>query len=835
MNSRLKLSLGVAATLAAAGGVLYVLLSGNPESSSLARPTSPAVELPRAGGPVGEGLGAGTGETASRQEVGGAPPPSQQLRIEVLNEDETPVARADVVLLRETRVLAHGTTGADGRTVVPMPEGRAEVAVVRGPALLYRGVLAAEEGSATLHIPLGALVEGTVLVEGAPPRQPLVLTLETARGAARPPSPPAFLAAFLGLEPRGDPAFLLPTGPGGDFRFSGLPSEWSGRLVFPRGYVLETENPETFLPLLDLPHPATGLVLRLRPVPAITGRVLAPGRADPVPATAIRFEFLLENGSTGGSLEADAEGRFRIPLNRGLPRLARLDFQAPGTGSLALEIRDVPASGKDLGDVVLGARRSVPFRTVDDHGEAVAGSVARIPGDFDVPPSDPTDAGGGSALEKAPLGAFSMVVDALGYRRAVVSVPPRLSSPLPVVLVKSTQLEILLATQDGEPAAGTTLILASSQPLFDEDMDEDSPSSVQEELGGSPRGRETSVKTPGGPPSTTDSVPVPEEGRVLLTGIRPGVPIHVEVFDPVPGSAPLVEAEVVPLHEGEWRRMEIRVPGKRGILSGRVVDAQGRPVVGAAILVRAGGGDPSAGPSRGARIVPMSDAEGRFRVAPFFQDHFDLEATHAGFLPAILLDAALPPDGGELEVVLEEGVGRTVWAEVAGPSGERLPIPFLQAKMGPFGLRGKKLGDGRFRFDRLPAGEMELSALIGGRTFRKIHSTDVARAVLEVPASGSVRITWKTPLPPDTLRLLVLIPLGDSNQSFHKALPAGPEAPGSLRLPLVFPGDYRVQILFHAASTGYAEPPKETWNLPGTLKVTAGQEASLALEDLAGS
>ncbi len=833
-----RIGLGVLALVAVAVGILFFGNQGEGGGPGPREGSRAGSALPGTAGedrgpvPVAPSEGTG-GERRTLAPGDRGPGEGGLLDFVILHEDETPVGDAAVLLFRGEEVLDHARTDRNGTAGFAALFAPAEVAGVLGHRLLFRNPVPPGPGEHTIRIPLGAVVAGRVLVNGAPPNELLELHLFQELPVPPEVRAPAFLEAALGVQGGFSDRRVGSTALDGGFRFADLPPDWSGRLFFPPGFTLEENGSGA----LVLAHPARDLLLPLVGTPAISGVVLDPRKGEPVAGA--RIDYNLVAGSQTKArvgFKADGKGRFRIPLDFGSLERASLDILAPGVGTLSLEIHDVDGErGRDLGDLVLHPVRTVAFQVRDEKGKPVAGALARLEGKGR--PGEPTDAAGLGTLADAPLAPFTMTVDALGFRQAAVTVTAALDGPLPVTLERSGRLEILIQDPDGKPVRGLVLILTAPRELLEkESFQRLAPfpaDSIQARLGASTAQDAEWFPNPDGSwKSLRFSFEPGEDGRVLLSGLRSGIPFDVDVREPMEGAQPLAARKGVILDRGEWRRLVLSVPGAPRLLTGRVVDGQGNPLR-AWIQIRAKmkrNAGAWAGPASSNSGIP-TDEQGRFRLEGIYADAVDLEGKCQGFLPKTVLGLPVPRDGKEIEIVLEKGPGRAVRLEIAGPGGQRIPAEGVGARRGPFHLAyGRREEDGRFLVEGLPSGRVELIATVGGREFSQLHDTAEPEATLQVPAFGSVRVRWSAPIPARTNSFLELVPEDSPGEKLeHQFLEKG-EPPGFLLLPIVFPGRYRCRItLFSNDSGGDWVFPPEVWRASAPVTVRAGEEASVSL------
>lgn len=165
-----------------------------------------------------------------------------------------------------------------------------------------------------------------------------------------------------------------------------------------------------------------------------------------------------------------------------------------------------------------------------------------------------------------------------------------------------------------------------------------------------------------------------------------------------------------------------------GALHGRVVDAGGRPIAGARVLVASAGGFgplpldqvPEDSPLARGRSETRSAADGTFRIARPTGAGLRISVRSPGFAPLRSERGQAPPDGDLGDLALEAGAvleGRVVdrggrpvaGVEVHAPAGARGGGPLIVGFTLPGTRVGLTDGEGRFRLDELATGPFQLN------------------------------------------------------------------------------------------------------------------------------
>jgi len=390
-------------------------------------------------------------------------------------------------------------------------------------------------------------IAGVVLLDGAPPKQPIDLEL--------------VLGGVLTRK--------LVTDEAGRFDVFAAGEETNFMLRAP-AFLLEDGESKEWRPLAGV-TPIHDMVLHLRTPPKIRGRVVT-ARGQPVADAhgicslrAQPSDFLIDSG--GLELDCDGEGRFEISLldlmfegvlkfRPGETCAGTLLFEVPRTGRCLLETGSFPPADHDLGDVVLEPVRVVGFVVRDEHGAPLSGAVARLDDHWLTKPSSATNREGRGELRCVPDRDVRVRFSALGYADRVLAVG--LGDEPDVWLEPATLLEVQL-----EPPANTygpfpEIVLKARDLLF-EPVDFPQPeltfdiNPIQTQLGASMNNGHGTTKDANGLRSNAHWNP-DAGGRVLIVGLRPDVSLTLEARDDA--GRVLARRELV-LSAGERKRLTL--------------------------------------------------------------------------------------------------------------------------------------------------------------------------------------------------------------------------------------------------------------------------------------
>ncbi|HEY3357906.1 MAG TPA: carboxypeptidase-like regulatory domain-containing protein [Polyangia bacterium] len=316
-----------------------------------------------------------------------------------------------------------------------------------------------------------------------------------------------------------------------------------------------------------------------------------------------------------------------------------------------------------------------------------------------------------------------------------------------------------------------------------------------------------------------------DAGRVVLKGVLPGgyflaawargFKYSVRMLEPPAGL-----------------RWEATVALTRGSeVHGKVLDDQGRPVAGAAIMAAAArrtyGVILARPPTFG--FSPRSDAEGKFVLSALDAGRFQLMADHPGF--TLGWSDAFPVDGttAVTGVIVRVMRGTSITGRVV--SAKKLPVPRATVRVGPSNMQvgGGSSREiqcdeyGRFDLGGLPATEMELVAMADGASSDR-HRFDLAakahhdEVVIPLVYEGTIagRVVGSDEQPIPDAEVVCLTVRGEA-VGVRPTLPETTDAAGRFTCRGLAPG---------AAYQINAQRPGSNWNIHPGLR-GAGAQAQL--------
>jgi uncharacterized GH25 family protein len=473
-------------------------------------------------------------------------------------------------------------------------------------------------------------------------------------------------------------------------------------------YELKVER-QGFAPArMELPDPAEGhawpeLRIVLHPGRTVSGLVVDAQQRPVAGAQAVLQPAsptnLLQRVLTARNVErieppavTDAAGRFVI---KNIPGgTFDLKVRARGFGPLTVPGLTVPAGngGTDLGTVVLAPGTALRGLVVDAQGQPIAGVEIRIKApDRDafplpaMPDRGPVEAVSGAdgtfLLEDlAPGGNLDLTATCPGYGPGSapgVAVPS--VEPVRLVLQSNVRVSGRALDPDGKPVSGASVVVAEETAMS---------------FGGQsslfPAGRSHRGTTA-------------DDGTFSLDDVSPG-PIELFADAPHHQQANLKGLEVKPGRD--LAGVEVVLPAG-GVVTGKVVSADGRPIPEATVAVNqpSPGGVPSFTAQR-----TTTDAGGEYRIEALSPGPHTLEARAEGYR-YLVHDVEVTPETSTVDFQLERGL--EVAGRVVDDAGNPVDGTLVSLRAG-LGARSSASaisgGDGAFRLTGIESGTYELTA-----------------------------------------------------------------------------------------------------------------------------
>ena len=405
------------------------------------------------------------------------------------------------------------------------------------------------------------------------------------------------------------------------------------------------------------------------------------------------------------------------------------------------------------------------FRVRGPSGAPIAGAVAVDDDDPDWR-SRPTDEDGRGRIENPGGRLDGLRVGAPGYRVQEVDLHHPHASPeqaFEVGLLRETRLVVRVHPPLGSVLEGLLLELRTRPHLFVHEGY--LPDPVHRAAG------ETGFFIAGGGDGGGEYVVYSlKAGQpVLASALATGTPLELSVADSFSGE--VHRETLAPLFEGEWREVDVHLLGGPRSFRVRVRSESGEPLEKADVSWK----------FREDRWRTVStDTEGVAVFEGLWSSRGTLIVERGGYVPILRTDHPVP-EGGQLEIHMIPGreVSVAVTDEAQTPMNCKVWARIEGS--GPF--HGERVESGRYRFEGLPPGPVEIVARVARREYVARVGALEAEARIEVPVHGRVVVDF--PEMDDTH--VALIPVGDEEAAFRSW---GLGRPAVFRH--VLPGEYEV-------------------------------------------
>lgn len=642
------------------------------------------------------------------------------LEVFVLAFGGEPVPEALVVAVRGSEILDQQKTDAAGRARLASAGGTGYLVAHALGYACHAEPAALEPGRHELVLGSGQQVTGTVYVDGAPASERIALRLEYAEGTSG--LPVELHAALAQASYPGLREVDAASDAFGGFRFEGLPADFRGQLAcLAEEFLLEDQEADSWRrPSLYLDGPRTGLALRLKRVPVLRGRILAADGGPPPAGTNVNAMLRYENHSMSTGRTVAADGSFRFVVRN--PRLTGLELgiQAPGVPSYEHAVEPIPADW-NLGDLRLPEVRLLPFLVLGPGGQPLADVPASA--DLGSSWSAPSD-GDGRGQIAAPLTDVELVARAAGYLSQPCRVAAGDPGPAVIHMQPANMLRVRVLTPDRQPETGMRIAVHSRGPLLEGD---DGLDTLRQRLSrGVMEGASWSAQ------SMMISFLPDEQGELVLTGLRAGAEIQLEVLPPAGAALHREQLPPMPAY-GELLREVIADQAGR-TFRGRVVDEAGRPIALAEVQIK-DGNDTLILASEQAVTGP----DGQFVMEQVHGPNVHLAIAAADFQPYQNESFPLPPEGEVSEFRLQRGGRLDLF--VQDEYGQALDGHAWGYAAGQW-FHSERLEKGHFRFRGLPEETLEARIHLGaGYVIREV-APGTPELHLTIPSFGRVELRF---------------------------------------------------------------------------------------------
>ena len=708
--------------------------------------------------------------------------------VRVIDEREQPVAGADVHRWTAAGAAAKLRTDRDGRAEFAAIDGAGGVLVRADNWTPLVRELASLRGEQVCTLPDGAVLDGQMLVDGAP--APAGLRLGLYAKLALPESAPRELREAVQYW---SPSSFAVTAAGGAFVFRGLTADRKVKLELPgtHWFGVEEGSIDQTSDFDDLStravQPARGVLLRTTRLPGVHGRVVWADDGSPVSAAELSVCAQFADGdggpificrgnddgtfATGFWPASSSWRRWRDPTKRVPLTSVQMSVQAAGSdGSIQMDL-DAKALAAMPVEVRLPRAIVTHFVVTDLEDHPIAGArVSAVPGTV-------TDDRGRGTFhgnrDKVLVGADGYQVQPARSHQPAAGTE---NDPLRFRLAPRNHLVLHVRDSAGGVAPIPFVRIRSrAGHLF---CGKRFHNSFDETFGGS-----FGISGANGRPQPDGSTEMYEwtcrtrldaNGRSELHSLEPGVPCTAEAsdsFNDVLASMPFVMPPA-----GETVTLDIVVPGTARTLRGRVQARDGTPLPKATI--RLGNGKQEAETS--------IKEDGSFTFAGVYGDGpFELRATASGYAKAART-IAIADAANEHVLVLDPG--QRVTLRIVDHEDRPVPAPARAEVIPGDSMHPQTLAPGEHLFTDLPSGVVTFESAFGGNRFRLAQDSANPNAVLRVPRPA--RIVVAAPKGASTDRLGARATrLDGAGEPFSLSVGASdPEAE------LLVPGRYRVEL-----------------------------------------
>ncbi|MES1245587.1 MAG: carboxypeptidase regulatory-like domain-containing protein [Acidobacteriota bacterium] len=429
-------------------------------------------------------------------------------------------------------------------------------------------------------------------------------------------------------------------------------------------------------------RPGEPLRITVSPGAAAAGRVLDPG-GRPLPGAIVLLQQDRPEDSKPIEALSGPEGRFLLPhLAAG-----RYDLRVTREGFAPARIAglEIPADSRavDLGDVRMEGSAAIEGRVLDDRGRPVSGAQVGLAISQEHQGDRP------SPVETGPDGAFrlrdlvrgeryDLWVQADGFvTRQAPGVEAPTAEPLRIELRRGRILAVRVVDPDGRPVPRARLSRLERMTMK---MD-----------GGSI-----------GSQSVSDAGETDDEGTLRIGGLEPGV---VDLQVEADGFQTLLARGLrVPENEAAG---PVEITLARGaVLEGRVLDGDGKPVLGASVRAfqedaeRPFGGPPGA----------TTDDEGRYRLTGLSPGSYQVAADSADIQASAQAPVEIRAAVQSLDLRFPKG--STVSGQVVDDRGS--PVAQARISLAPNGPATLSQADGTFTFRSVADGAFRLRGAAPG-------------------------------------------------------------------------------------------------------------------------
>ncbi len=565
-------------------------------------------------------------------------------RLAVFTEADAAVRGATVAVLEASGATWDANTDEDGAVRAPEADGEAQVFVAAAGRPLERFLISRAAGGHSVRLSQAfTQLAGIVTVGGVAPHAPLTVFFEPRPAPFAELELPEALRRKLDVAARRSAA----TDEAGRFAVDGVPLDWSGNAVAPRGHAVRRRDPnESPQRRIAIERPSTALVLEFERLPHLVGRFVDEAGAPAPAGSTLRAAIHNPGGRSisSSTTPLDADGRFEIALREARVQSVELALECD-SGQLKQtfsgeELRLDARGDLDAGTLVLSPRTPLRLRVLDWEGVALSKAKARVVGDSDW---SETDSSGECVVKTAAAGASTVRVVARGFSEERLSLQLPMDEVVEVRMRRANRLELELVDAMNAPLRHVLVRVESTgEPLFRASNAWYPDGESHELLRGTFAGGGEDVREPRR--GWFDAQPT-EGGQIAVEGLSPRAALKVSVLDQL--GQLLLERDLAALGEAEQRVERLRIDTPLLQLTGRVTDTLGQPIGGANLQLASPEpyGDP---------LSTRSDSSGRYTFRGLSGARVRLQVGAEGFVARTQLDVELRAPVNQFDLVLEK-------------------------------------------------------------------------------------------------------------------------------------------------------------------------------------
>ena len=591
--------------------------------------------------------------------------------------------------------------------------------VVNAPGHAPYGTVCVDSSPCVVVLPAGRVLGGAVLVDGAAAVDPIEIEVRSdLRLLEVQAAAPEALQA-IGIEPHATGRLRVVTS-GGQFRIEGLPENWSGRLRSNDWTLVAAavEGQKPALSWIELPEPREDVLVRLRRLAAIRGRVMRQDGRTPAAQASVAVAVADREQERIVAGRTNDRGEFALATPIEAAQILRLDVRVNTSSGLAGDWHfDRPPPHLDVGLLTMPGTRRITLAVIDGAGAAIVDAGARLEGaEVWQSPVGPEH----EIAVEGPTAACALEVSAPGFQPVRVEISAAAADTAHTVrLQTSNRLVVRFLGHDGAPEPDVLAVLVAPAPILDLAN------------GSTPRTRHLRE----GALERVSSRGAGEEwwlrpnqrGEIRITDLRPNVQLTLHAIPD--GGAEVLTRDLGATSATGRMEHEVRVERQWLPLEIQVLDPGGNGVAGAEATLRAGADGISA-----TVLHARADEAGRVRSQVSSRGPFLLQIAARGFR-LLQVDGFLAPADGSC-VLLHLEYERALDLTVIDAAGQALPGSCHVVRPGQDPIYGSEIGVGRFRFSSLPAGSWEAVVRVSGREYRQMIDADTPSARVIVPAHG---------------------------------------------------------------------------------------------------